>query len=56
MRTARHHGLASQYPEPDARNCGLVYNDKGQAERISGAPPRLAISAPTRDASDRVEH
>ena len=56
MRTARHHGLASQYPEPDARNCGLVYNDKGQAALISGAPPLWAIRPPTRDASDRVEH
>ena len=46
--------LMSQHPEPYAPYCGLVYNEKGQAERIiSGAPPHLAISAPTRTGKTR---
>jgi hypothetical protein len=51
---AGHDGFVSQYAEPYAPYCGLVFNEKGQAERIiSGAPPHLAISAPTRTGKTR---
>ena len=51
---AGHDGFVSQYAEPYAPYCGLVFNEKGQPERIiSGAPPHLAISAPTRTGKTR---
>jgi hypothetical protein len=39
--------IMSQRPEPYSPYCGLVVNDRGQHERVMGAP-HLAISAPTR--------